>query len=249
MTHFDFAGQTVIVTGGTRGIGRAIVLAFLHAGAAKVMATYAGNEAAAEALKLAAGEAAARLELTCFDVADYAAVEAFYKRLLDRGEKLHVLVNNAGIRRDSVLGMMSPGDWQSVIATNLNGTYNMSKFAVMLMSGERYGRIIAITSPSGKFGFAGQANYAAAKAGQAALTRSLSKEVAKRGITVNCVSPGFIETDLIADLPPEQAAEYRRGVPLQRFGRPEEVAYAVLFLASREAAYITGETLEVTGGL
>lgn len=248
-TSFDFSGQTAVVTGGTRGIGRAIVLAFLRAGAAKVHATYAGNEAAAAALRAEAGEHAARLELHRFDVADYAAVEAFFKALETRGETLHVLVNNAGIRRDGVVGMLAPENWRAVLDTNLGGTYAMSKFAVQLMMRSRYGRIISITSPSGKLGFEGQANYAAAKAGQVAFTRSLSKEVARRGITVNCVSPGFIETDFIADLPDEQAAEYRKLVPLKRFGKPEEVAHGVLFLAGREAGYITGATLEITGGL
>ncbi len=248
-TTYDFSGQHVVVTGGTRGIGRAISLAFLAAGAAKVHATYAGNETAAAELKTLAGDAAPRLETHRSDVGDYAAAEAFFKMLMDRGEPLHVLVNNAGIRRDGVVGMLSPEHWDAVLRTNLGGTYAMSKFAVLMMMRARYGRIISITSPSGKLGFEGQANYAAAKAGQVAFSRSLSKEVARRGITVNCVSPGFIETDFIADLPEEQAKAYRELVPLRRFGKPEEVAHAILFLAGREAAYITGATLDITGGL
>ena len=245
---FNFTGQTALVSGGTRGIGAAITQAFLRAGAT-VHATYAGNEAAAAAFRAASAEFAGRLTLHTFDVSDYAAVEQFYRTLEAAGTTLDILVNNAGIRRDGVVGMLAREDWQKVLNTNLGGTFNMSKFAVQLMMRRRYGRIISITTPSGKAGFEGQANYAAAKAGQVAFTRSLSKEVAKRGITANCVSPGFIETDFIADLAAETATAYRNLVPLKRFGKAEEVAAAVLFLASREAAYITGSTLEITGGL
>jgi 3-oxoacyl-[acyl-carrier protein] reductase len=248
MITFDFKGQTVVVTGGTRGIGRGIAEAFLQAGA-RVHVTYAGNEAAATAFREANAATAERWQLHRFDVSDYDAVEAFFRSLEAAGEKIQVLVNNAGIRRDAVVGMLSPADWKAVLDTNLTGTYMMSKFAVQAMMRPRYGRIISVTSPSGKFGFEGQANYAASKAGQVAFTRSLSKEVARRGITVNCVSPGFMETDFLADLPPEQAEAYRNQVPLKRFGKVAEVANAVLFLASAEAAYITGATLEITGGL
>jgi 3-oxoacyl-[acyl-carrier protein] reductase len=145
--------------------------------------------------------------------------------------------------------MMRESEWHDVIDVNLNGVFYMCKFAVMSMMRKKYGRIIGITSPSGKFGFEGQANYAAAKAGMVALTKSLSKEVARRGITVNCVSPGFIATDLIQDLPEELRKSYVGQVPLKRFGTPEEVAACVLFLATKEAAYVNGATLEVTGGL
>jgi 3-oxoacyl-[acyl-carrier protein] reductase len=246
---FDFSGQTAVVSGGTRGIGAAIARAFLAAGA-RVHALYAGNDAAAAAFAASLpAEQAGRLAMRRLDVGDYPAVETFFREFEAAGEALQVLVNNAGIRRDGVVGMLSPADWQAVLQTNLSGTYHMSKFAVQQMLRARYGRIVSITSPSGKLGFEGQANYAAAKAGQVAFTRSLSKEVARRGITVNCVSPGFIETEFIADLPPEQAQTYRNLVPLRRFGKAEEVAQAVLFLAARESAYITGATLEVTGGL
>jgi 3-oxoacyl-[acyl-carrier protein] reductase len=238
----------VVVTGGTRGIGRGIVEAFLQAGA-RVHVTYTGNETAAAAFRGANAATAVRWQLHKFDVSDYAAAEAFFRGLEAAGEKIQVLVNNAGIRRDGVVGMLNPADWKAVLDTNLTGTYTMSKFAVQMMMRPRYGRIVSVTSPSGKFGFEGQANYAASKAGQVAFTRSLSKEVARRGITVNCVSPGFMETDFLADLPPEQAEAYRNQVPLKRFGKVAEVAGAVLFLASAEAAYITGATLEITGGL
>ncbi len=245
---FDFSGQTVVVTGGTRGIGRAVAESFLKAGAT-VIVTYAGNQSAAVEFVEANADYRDKIETHRFNVADYAEAEAFFRAIEERHPKIEVLVNNAGIRRDSVVGMMASEDWQAVLATNLTGSYNMAKLAVLKMMRARYGRIVSITSPSGKFGFEGQANYAASKAGQVALTRSLSKEVAKRGITVNCVSPGFIETDFIGDLPPEQVKAYKSGVPMKRFGKPEEVANCVLFLASGSAAYITGATLEVTGGL
>jgi len=244
-----FAGQTAVVTGGTRGIGAAIARAFLDCGA-RVHSVYRSNTAAAEAFAAECGAAAGRLRLQRFDVADHAAVETFWEALEeDEPGGVQVLVNNSGIRRDAVLAMMSPEDWSSVIATNLTGCYNMSKFAVRSMMRRRYGRIVMITSPAGGFGFAGQGNYGASKAGQVGLMRSLCKEVATRKITVNCVSPGFIETELIADLSDELKQRYLESVPSGRFGTPAEVAYAVQCLAAPEAAYVTGAILEVSGGL
>ncbi len=247
-TSYDFTGRTALVTGGTRGIGRAVSEAFLDAGAT-VLAAYGGDDAAAEAFRAGNGARAERLRTVRLDVADYAAVESFFRTLADAGERLDTLVNNAGIRKDSVLAMMPPADWERVLAVNLTGAYHCAKFAVQAMMTERYGRIVNVTSPSGRFGFEGQANYAASKAGMVAMTRSLSKEVARRGITVNCVSPGFIDTDLLSDLPEAQAKAYRESVPLRRFGTVREVAHATLFLAAPESAYITGSVLEVTGGL
>lgn len=245
---YDFSGQTAVVTGGTRGIGRAVSEAFLAAGAS-VVANYAGNDGAAEAFAADNAAAGERLTLAKFDVADAEAVEAFFRAFPDKHGSLQILVNNAGIRRDSVLAMMGTDDWQRVIDVNLTGTYLMCKYGVQAMMTERYGRIINVTSPCGHFGFAGQANYAASKAGMVGLTRSLSKEVAKRKLTVNCISPGFVETELIDDLPADLAAEYRKSVPVKRFAKPAEVAHGVLFLATREAAYCTGATLDITGGL
>lgn len=244
----NFETDTVVVTGGTRGIGRAITLAFLERGA-RVIATYRSNQAAAEAFLGELGAHAERLELAAFDVADEAAVDAFWQGLDDRATKVTILVNNSGIRDDHVLAMMPTEAWRRVLDTNLTGTYMMSKRAVLMMLRERYGRIVSITSPAGQYGFEGQANYAASKAGQVAMTRSLSKEVAKRGITVNCVSPGFVDTELLGDLDPEIMAAHKKSVPMKRFGRAEEIAWAVLMLAAKESAYITGATLEVTGGL
>jgi len=245
MTH-DYSDYTVIVTGGTRGIGRATSEAFLNAGA-KVVATYVGNDVAAQAFK---DECATdKLEVAKFDIANYNEVEKFFAEFDQNNDSLEVLVNCAGIRRDSIVGSMSIDDWNKVMDINLTGTFSASKFGLQKMMQNRFGRIISITSPSGKMGIMGQANYAATKAGQVAFTKTLSKEAAKRKITVNCVSPGFIETELIADLDAETVKQYKKDVPMKRFGKPEEVASAILFLASKEAAYITGTTLEVTGGL
>lgn len=243
--QFDFSGQTAVVTGGTRGIGKAAALALLHAGA-QVLCVYGGDDAAAQAFAAQAGNGVRVCKL---DVADHDACQAFWRELEEQGTTVDVLVNNAGIRRDNVLAMMPRADWDRVLDVNLGGVFNMSKYAVQAMSGKRYGRIINLTSPSGRVGFEGQANYAASKAGMVALTKSLARETARRGITVNCVSPGFIETELIADLPEEQRKAYKASVPAKRFGTPDDVANAILFLASKETAYITGAVLEVTGGL
>ena len=241
-----FEDQHAVITGGTRGLGRAMSLAFLAEGA-HVHATYFGNDKAAEALREAAGDRAERLHLSKFDVADHAACAGFWKELEDT--EVSILVANSGIRRDGIVASMSPEDWQAVIDTNLTGGFNMSKFAVLNMMRQRYGRIVFITSPAGRFGFEGQGNYGASKAGQVGLMRSLCKEVAKRKITVNCVSPGFIATELLDDLPEELAAAHKKSVPMKRFGEPEEVADAVLYLSSKGASYITGSVLEVSGGL
>lgn len=248
-TEGRFGGQSVIVTGGTRGLGRAIALAFLQDGAT-VHATYRSNAEAAESLKDQAGEHAQRLHTHSFDVADHDAVEGFWKGLDEVSpDGIDVLVNNAGLRRDGVLALMSQESWKAVLDTNLGGSFNMSKFAVQNMLRQRYGRIIMITSPAGEFGFQGQGNYGASKAGQIGLMRSLCKEVAKKNITVNCVSPGFIDTELLEDLPEKLRKDYAQMVPMRRFGTPEDIAYAVQCLAAKEAKYITGTTLEVTGGL
>jgi len=245
----DFSGQTAVVTGGTRGLGRAIALDLLAHGA-HVVATYRSDEDAAAQMKELSGEALARLDLARFDVADAAAVAAFWERLEEqRSDGVQILVNNSGIRRDAAVALMSEADWRAVLDTNLTGSFLMAKAAVKHMAGRRYGRIVMITSPSARHGFEGQANYAASKAGQVAMTRSLAREVAKRKITVNCVSPGFVDTELLADLSEEQKAAYRASVPMKRFAEPSEVAYAVRALLAREASYITGSVLEVAGGL
>jgi 3-oxoacyl-[acyl-carrier protein] reductase len=244
----DLSGQNAVVTGGTRGIGAAISRALLQAGA-RVVATYHRDQQAAEAFRQGCDpELAGRLELGRFDVADPEAVRAFFAETRLEGG-LQVLVNNAGVRQDALLGLMPLEAWERVLAVNLSGAFLMCKHAVRAMISGRYGRIVNVTSPSGRLGLAGQSNYAASKAGLVALTRSLAREVATRGITVNCVSPGFVETDLLRDLPAERLEQLRDEVPMRRFGLPGEVAGAVLYLASPGAAYVTGAVLPVTGGL
>lgn len=241
-----FTDQHVVVTGGTRGLGRAMSLAFLAEGAV-VHATYRSDAASADSLKAEAGDAAERLVTHAVDVTSDEAVATFWAGLEDT--PVSVLVNNAGIRKDSILATMSSEDWDAVLNTNLSGGYRMSRHAVRNMMGQRYGRILFVTSPAGRQGFEGQGNYGASKAGQQGLMRSLCKEVAKRGITVNCVSPGFVATELLDDLPDDLVKQYKKDIPMKRFGKPEEIASAAMYLASPEAAYVTGTTLEVTGGL
>lgn len=241
-----FTGKIALVTGATRGIGRAIAELFL-AGGATVLGTYAADAAAAERFQCEAGNG--RLHLFRCDVADAAAVAGLYETVEKEFGGLHILVCNAGIRKDGFVATLDPGDWQRVIDVNLTGTFLMARHAAWLMRRNKFGRIVFITSPMAHLGFAGVGNYAASKAGQIGLMKSLSKEVAKRGITVNCVAPGFIETELLAGLNDEQLAEYRKLIPFRRFGTAREVAEAVAFLASGQAAYISGSVLEVTGGL
>jgi 3-oxoacyl-[acyl-carrier protein] reductase len=245
---YQFTNQHVIVTGGTRGIGAGITEAFLKSGAS-VVATYSGNDEAARNFKERHTLYGEKLILRKFNVSETNEVETFFKEYESLFPSLEVLVNNAGIRRDNIVASMSETDWDSVIDTNLKGTYNMTRFAVLAMMKNRYGRIVNMSSVGGKLGLPGQANYAASKAGQIALSLSVSKEVAKRNITINNVCPGFIETELLADLPEEQLKEYKSEVPMKRFGKVEEVAHAVLFFSSKESSYISGATLDIAGGL
>jgi 3-oxoacyl-[acyl-carrier protein] reductase len=245
---FNFNSQHVIVTGGTRGIGAGITESFLKAGAT-VIATYSGNDDAAKMFQDRLAEYGDKLVLKKFNVANSSEVESFFTDYEKQFQSLEVLVNNAGIRRDQIVASMGEGDWDAVIDTNLKGTYNMTKYAVLTMMKNRYGRIVNMSSVGGKLGLPGQANYAASKAGQIAMSLSVSKEVAKRNITLNNVCPGFIDTELLKDLPEEQIKEYKSQVPMKRFGKVEEVSHAVLFFASKESSYITGATLDIAGGL
>ncbi|MGB3212633.1 MAG: 3-oxoacyl-ACP reductase FabG [Desulforhopalus sp.] len=244
----EFYGQKVLISGATRGIGKAIAGKFLEAGAT-VIGIYAGNCDAAAAFSKEYAQFSSNLELLRCDIANEVEVNNLFAMIEEKYQALDILINNAGIRKDAVLALMHSEQWQQVIDVNLTGTYLMAKQAVLLMMSHKYGRIINITSPVAHLGFPGQANYAASKAGQVALTKSLAKEVARKKITVNCVSPGFISTDFIQDLPQEQLKTYKNMVPMRRFGTPEEVAGAVLFLAGSKAAYITGTVLEISGGL
>lgn len=243
----NFKDQVVIVTGGTRGIGKGISEEFLSQGAT-VIATYSGNDTAANAFQESCTDPA-RVYLKKFNVANKEECEQFFKDLTLEFDQIHVLVNNAGIRQDNLGASMSEDQWDNVININLKGSFNMTQQAVLHMMRKRYGRIINISSIGGKLGLPGQANYAASKAGQIALSKSIGKEVAKRNITINNVCPGFIQTELIADLSEDLIKEYKSQVPMKRFGTTKEVASAVCFLASKDASYISGASLDISGGL
>jgi len=247
---FEFQNQRIIITGGTRGIGKGLSEAFLKAGG-EVIATYTSNDEAAEKFKweMESKFPESRLAIRKFDVSKNDEVENFFSWIDENYSSIEILVNNSGIRKDNVGALMSEGDWKRVLEINLDGTFYMSKQAILRFMRKRYGRIINLSSVGGKIGLAGQANYTASKAAQIALAKSLSKEVGKKGITINSVCPGFIETELISDLPEDQVTAYKKQVPLKRFGKVEEVAHGVLFLASREASYITGTSLDISGGL
>ena len=244
----QFEGRKVIITGATRGIGRAVAMAFLDEGAT-VIGVYRNNRVAAENFLASSRKYEDRLFLYQCDVSLPEEVALFYSEIESKFNDIDVLINNAGIRRDAMLAMMPVADWQMVIDTNLTGSFLMSKYAVHLMMKKKFGRIITLTSPVAYLGFTGQANYAASKAGQIGMMKTLAKETARKKITVNCVSPGFIETEFLDGLTDEQLAAYKKMVPMRRFGKPEEIAHAVLFLASDRASYITGSVLEINGGL
>ena len=246
--NYDFSNQTIIITGGTRGIGAGMTTAFLAAGA-NVIATYTSNDTKAMLFKEENIKYQDKLDIQKFDVTKVDEVKSFFTYLDDKYESLEVLINNSGIRQDSVMALMDDQKWQRVMDVNLNGTFYMSREIIPRFMSKKYGRIIQMSSIGGELGLSGQANYAASKAGQMALSKALSKEVAKKKITVNCVCPGFIETELISDLGSELVSEYKKTVPMKRFGQVEDVANVVMFLASREAAYITGTSINVSGGL
>ncbi len=240
-------GEIALVTGASRGIGRAILMALARQGA--VVAGTATTEAGAVAIDKALEEAGHKGLGLILNVADPASVDAALARV---GESLGaptILVNNAGITRDTLLMRMKDADWQAVIDTNLGSVYRLSKACLRSMTKARRGRIVSIASVVGVMGNAGQTNYAASKAGMMGFTKSLAREVGSRGITVNCVAPGFIETDMTRALGDAQRDALIGSIPLARLGTPGDVAAAVLFLVSPSAAYITGETLHVNGGM
>lgn len=241
-------GKVALVTGGSRGIGRAVALKLAENGA-DVAINYAGNTAAAEEVKAAIEKMGRKAMLVQGSVADTDGVQAIVNQVVKELGRLDILINNAGITRDGLLMRMKEADWDAVLETNLKGVFNCSKAVMRTMMKQKSGRIVNMASVVGEMGNAGQANYAAAKAGVIGFTKSLAKEVASRGITVNAVAPGFIATDMTKVLTDDQKAEMAKTIPLGRAGQPEDVANAVLFLVSDEAAYITGQVLNVDGGM
>ena len=242
------SGQIAVVTGASRGIGRAAALSLGQAGA-YVIVNYRGNQAAAEQSLAAIVEAGGKGELSQFDIAAEDQVEAAMKKIVDGQGKIDILVNNAGVTADSLLIRMKPADWDQVIGTNLKGTVLCTKIVTRYMIGQRYGRIINISSVVGQMGNVGQALYAASKAGIIGFTKTVARECATRGVTVNAVAPGFIETDMTAKLPEKLREEFLKQIPLGRFGTCAEVAEMIVFLAGAGAGYITGQVFNVNGGL
>lgn len=241
-------GKTAIVTGGSRGIGRAVSLLLAREGA-NVAIVYAGNTAAAEETKQQAEALGAAAAVFQCDVADEQAVTDMVKAVKTQFGSVDILVNNAGITRDGLLMRMKEADWQAVLDTNLTGVYHCTKAVSKLMMKQRYGAVINLSSVVGETGNAGQANYAAAKAGIIGFTKAVAKELASRNIRVNAVAPGYVETDMTAGLPDSAKEDMLRSIPLGRPATADDVAQAVLFLASDQACYITGQVLNVDGGM
>lgn len=246
MSEVKFEGQVALVTGASRGIGAAIALELARKGL-KVIGTATSDEGAAKISQaLAAFPGCSGKNL---NVNDVAAAEALIDAIAKENGGLHVLVNNAGITRDMLAMRLKDDDWDAVLDTNLKAVFRMSRAVMRTMMKQRYGRIISITSVVGASGNAGQSNYAAAKAGVAGMTRALARELGSRNITVNCIAPGFIETDMTAGLPEEQQKALLVQIPLGHLGKPQDIAHAVTFVASPQAGYITGQEIHVNGGM
>jgi 3-oxoacyl-[acyl-carrier protein] reductase len=243
-----FEDKVAVVTGSSRGIGRSIAME-LGLNGASVVVNYNQNEEAANEVAEAIQSAGSQGKIFKADVSKFNEAQDLIKFAIDQFQDLHILVNNAGTTRDGLIMTMAESDWDFVIDTNLKSTFNCSRAAVRHMLRRRYGRIINITSVSGQMGNAGQTNYSASKAGQIGFTKALAREVASRNITVNAVAPGYIETELTGSLPENLQASLKDLIPMGRIGKPEEIAKAVAFLASDDAAYITGHVLTLDGGM
>jgi 3-oxoacyl-[acyl-carrier protein] reductase len=241
MSDTKFEGQIALVTGATRGIGAAIANELLAKGC-KVIGTATTAEGAEKIT-------ATGIQGAVLNVTDGAAVDALVDGIVKEHGALHIVVNNAGITRDMLAMRMKDDEWDAVVDTNLKAVFRMSRAVMRTMMKQRYGRIVNITSVVGAMGNAGQANYAAAKAGVAGMTRALARELGSRNITVNCIAPGFIETDMTAGLPEVQQKALLSAIPLGHLGKPADIAHAVAFVASPQAGYITGQELHVNGGM
>lgn len=248
MSEKPLEGRVAVVTGGSRGIGRAISLELAKRGAAIVI-NYVNSAGKAEEVANEIKGNGGQALVVQANVGDFDSATNLIKAAVDEFGKIDILVNNAGIVRDTLIMMMGEEQWDEVLDTNLKGTFNCSKAAVRNMMRKRWGRVINISSISGQIGNAGQTNYSASKAGQIGFTKALAREVAGRNITVNAIAPGFVETDILDGLSDEVQESIEGMIPLGRKAQPEEIAYAVAFLASDEAAYITGQTLAVDGGM